>query len=413
MGFRFVHAADIHLDSPLLRLDEYPGAPVEEIRAASRKALAGLVDLTIDREADFLVIAGDLFDSDWRDCNTGLYFVSEMKRLRDAGIRAYIALGNHDAANKMVLSLPWPDYVHFFDHRKPERVAVPDCEATLYSQSFRERHVDEDMTARWPFGDPGRFNIGVLHTSASGASGHEKYAPCSLDSLGSRRYQYWALGHVHTRKQLSTAPWVVFPGNIQGRSVRECGARGCYLVDVDDAGNVELGFEPLDVVRWEVLPIPLGPETSPGDLEDLAEAAIGRAAATAGGRSLAVRIRFEGHGRAWKHAKADVPGLLHRIRIASQDAPVPVHVEKLEVVPVAEARADEPEAGPVAELRALVREFAADETLIAELAREFDDLKTRVQGAIPPGEDAIDPQDRALLLDALASVEPLLEESAE
>jgi hypothetical protein len=42
----------------------------------------------------------------------------------------------------------------------------------------------EDMTANFPMGDPGVFNIGVLHTSASGAPGHEMYAPCSLDSLG-------------------------------------------------------------------------------------------------------------------------------------------------------------------------------------------------------------------------------------
>jgi DNA repair protein SbcD/Mre11 len=408
MGFRFIHAADIHLDSPLLRLDEYPGAPVDEIRAASRKALAALVDLTIEREANFLVIAGDLFDSEWRDCNTGLYFISEMKRLRDAGIRAYIALGNHDAANKMLLSLPWPDHVHFFD-KKPQQVAVPGCEATLYSQSFRERHIDEDMTAKWPLGDPGRFNIGVLHTSASGAPGHEKYAPCSLDSLRSRRYQYWALGHVHTRRELSTEPWIVFPGNIQGRSVRECGSRGCYVVDVDDAGRVNLTFAPLDVVRWEILRVPLGPDTAPADLDTLAEAAIDHAAICADGRSLAVRIRFEGNGRAWNRAKADMPGLRQRLRMVSQEAAVPMHVEKLEVVPVAAERVEELEAGPLAELRALVREFSTDESLIAELAHEFEELKTRMQGAIPSGEDAVDPQDRALLLDALAAVEPLLE----
>jgi len=254
MAFRFVHAADIHLDSPLLSLDDYPGAPLEEIRLATRKALGKLVDFSIESEAAFVVIAGDLFDGEWRDCNTGLYFISEMKRLRDAGIMAYIALGNHDAANRMTAGLPWPDHIRFFDHKRAERIPVPGCDAALYSQSFRRQHVDEDLTSSWPVGDTGTFNIGVLHTSANGAAGHELYAPCSIDSLRSRHYQYWALGHIHTRTELAREPWVVFPGNIQGRSVRECGPRGCYLVDVDDRGGASLAFEPLDTVRWEVQP---------------------------------------------------------------------------------------------------------------------------------------------------------------
>jgi DNA repair exonuclease SbcCD nuclease subunit len=409
MGFRFVHAADIHLDSPLLRLDEYPGAPVQEIRLATRKALARLVDFTMETRADFLVIAGDLFDGEWRDCNTGLYFISEMKRLKDAGIRAYVALGNHDAANRMLLSLPWPDHVHFFGHRKPERVLVPGCDAALYSQSFRERHVEEDMTANWPIGDSGVFNIGVLHTSAAGAPGHELYAPCTLDSLRSRRYQYWALGHVHTRTELSRDPWIVFPGNIQGRSVRECGTRGCYLVEVDDNGGVSLEFEPLDVVRWEVLQVALDTETAAADLDALAQAAIDRAAAEAGGRSLAVRIRFEGRGPAWNRAAADLPGLRNRIRMAAQDAPVAVHVEKVELAPAAETRVDDSEAGPLAELQGLVREVAAGGSVMDELKAEFAELKTRLQAAVPQTHDPVDPQDSALLREALASIEALLE----
>jgi DNA repair exonuclease SbcCD nuclease subunit len=272
---------------------------VEDIRLATRKALGALVDFSIESEADFVVIAGDLFDGEWRDCNTGLYFISEMKRLRDAGIKAYIELGNHDAASRMAAGLPWPDHIRFFDHKQPERIVVPGCDATLYSQSFRRPHVEEDLTSTWPIGDPGTFNIGVLHTSANGAPGHVPYAPCSLDSLRSRRYQYWALGHIHTRMELAREPWIVFSGNIQGRSVRECGPRGCYLVDVDDRGSVSLTFEPLDVVRWQVLPISVDEGAAPDNLEPLAQMAIERAAAKAEGRTLAVRLRIEGYGPAW------------------------------------------------------------------------------------------------------------------
>jgi DNA repair protein SbcD/Mre11 len=409
MAFRFVHAADIHLDSPLLSLDEYPGAPVEEIRLATRKALGKLVDFSVESEAAFVVIAGDLFDSEWRDCNTGLYFISEMKRLRDAGITVYIALGNHDAANRMTAGLPWPDHIRFFDHKRPERIPVPGCDAALYSQSFRRPHIEEDLTSTWPIGDSGTFNIGVLHTSANDAHGHELYAPCSLDSLRSRHYQYWALGHVHTRMELAHEPWVVFSGNIQGRSVRECGPRGCYLVDVDDCGGVSLSFEPLDVVRWQVLPIQLDEQTAPADLEALAQNAIERAVAEAEGRTLAVRIRLEGHGPAWNRAVGDAHGLKSRIRMLAQEAAVPVHVEKLELVPRKLKQSEESGAGPIAELRSLIRELGDDDSLIAELQSQFADLKSRLQAAVPPGQDWVDPQDPAVLRNALASIEPLLE----
>jgi len=409
MAFRFVHAADIHLDSPLLSLDEYPGAPVEEIRLATRKALGKLVDFSIESDAAFVVIAGDLFDGEWRDCNTGLYFISEMKRLRDAGIKAYIELGNHDAASRMAGGLPWPDHVRFFDYKRPERIPVPDCDAALYSQSFRRPHVEEDLTSTWPVGDPGTFNIGVLHTSASGAPGHELYAPCSLDSLRSRHYQYWALGHNHTRMELAQEPWVVFSGNIQGRSVRECGPRGCYLVDVDDHGGVRLAFEPLDVVRWQVLQLPVDQDTAPADLEALAQDAIERAVAEAEERTLAVRIRLEGYGPAWNRAAGDVPGLRSRIRMLAQEAAVPVHVEKLVLAAVAPKQREEQDAGPMAELRSLIGEFKESESLMTELQAEFADLKSKLQASLPPGQEWVDPQDLSVLREALASIEPVLE----
>ena len=306
MAFRFIHAADIHLDSPLLSLDEYPGAPVEEIRLATRKALGKLVDFSIESGAAFVVIAGDLFDGEWRDCNTGLYFIAEMKRLRDAGIKSYIALGNHDAANRMTTGLPWPEHIRFFDHKQAERIPVPGCDAALYGQSFHRRHVEEDLTSTWPIGDSGTFNIGVLHTSANGAPGHEVYAPCSLDSLRSRHYQYWALGHIHTRTELAREPWVVFPGNIQGRSVRECGPKGALLVDVTD-GHVSGVPRRLlvDRARWTSLTVDLsGTENEPDALRAISNV-FRDAAAEADGRLLAARVKVIGRTSLHRRLKAD------------------------------------------------------------------------------------------------------------
>jgi len=80
--FRFIHAADIHLDSPLRGLDRYDGAPVEEIRGATRRALENLVDVCLAERVAFLLIAGDIYDGDWKDYNTGLFFHRQMSRLR-------------------------------------------------------------------------------------------------------------------------------------------------------------------------------------------------------------------------------------------------------------------------------------------------------------------------------------------
>jgi DNA repair exonuclease SbcCD nuclease subunit len=410
LSFRFLHAADIHLDSPLLSLEEYPGAPVEEIRFATRKALANLVDLAIETQVAFVIIAGDLFDGEWRDCNTGLHFVSQMKRLRSAAIPAYVSLGNHDAANRMTVALPWGENVHFFDYRKPERLRVPGCDAALVGQSFRNAHISEDLTASFPHGDSGLFNIGVLHTSCAGAPGHEPYAPCSLDALRSRRYEYWALGHIHARTELSKEPTIVFSGNTQGRSVRECGPRGCYLVEVDDGGGVSLRFEALDVVRWEVLRIATNGERSPADLESLIERAVQTATSEADGRTLAVRLEVEGCGPAWDRVAADLTTWTARLRALTQsDMPVPVHLEKVVLVPKApDGPPPELDAGPAGEVRALIQELARDPALLSELRAGFAELKTKLDGVVELGDECPDPQDDTVLLSALQTIEPLL-----
>jgi DNA repair exonuclease SbcCD nuclease subunit len=235
------------------------------------------------------------------------------------------------------------------------------------------------------------------------------YAPCSIEGLLSRQYQYWALGHVHTPAELAHDPWVVFSGNIQGRSVRECGPRGCYLVDVDDRGGVTLGFEPLDVVRWEVLRLSAGDDTTVDDLEEMAQRAIGRAAAEAGDRTLALRFEFEGHGPAWSRVAADIAGWRARLRALAGDASVPVHVEKLELIPQRAAPAAPAiEAGPAGELRALVNRFLDDPALLEELRQTFGELKTRLETVVRVGEECVDPQDPDLLRKSLYSIEPLL-----
>jgi len=248
--FKFIHAADIHLDSPLRGIERYEGAPVDAIRNATRAALTNLVDLAIETKVGFVLLAGDLYDGDWKDLNTGAFFIREMYRLREARIPVFLIAGNHDACNEMTKTLRLPDNVKFFSSTAPESKFIDDLDVVVHGQSFGGRRVAENLSARYPEAIPGFFNIGLLHTSAMGFPEHDPYAPCSVDELRAKGYQYWALGHVHQRTVLSNDPPILFPGNIQGRHIRETGVKGCTLVHVEN-GEVTVCEEcPLDVLRW-------------------------------------------------------------------------------------------------------------------------------------------------------------------
>lgn len=248
--FSFIHAADIHLDSALHGLERYEGAPVDEIRSATRRAFDNLIDLAIDEEVAFVSLAGDLYDGDWKDYNTGLYFVNRMNRLHVGGIRVFIVAGNHDAASQITKHLRLPDNVTLFSTKQPEQVVLEDLGVAIYGQGFPTRAVIDDITQAYPQGDPHLFNIGLLHTCLDGKPGHEPYAPCTVDGLRSKGYQYWALGHVHKREVISEDPWIVFPGNIQGRHARELDPKGCTLVTVEEGEVVNVEHRDLDVFRW-------------------------------------------------------------------------------------------------------------------------------------------------------------------
>lgn len=249
---RFIHAADIHLDSPLRGLSAYPDAPAQRLRSATREAFANLVTVAVDEAVDFMVIAGDLYDGDWKDHNTGLYFVREMGRLRRAGIPVYLLYGNHDAQSELTKRLQMPDNVYVFGAAKPETFRNDELRVALHGQSFKHAATMDNLAMAYPDPVPGYFNIGVLHTALQGNAAHAPYAPCSLDELHAFGYDYWALGHVHDYTVWRGASTVVFPGNIQGRHVRETGARGAVLASREEGAELNLERRYVDVLRWHV-----------------------------------------------------------------------------------------------------------------------------------------------------------------
>jgi DNA repair exonuclease SbcCD nuclease subunit len=293
--FRFIHAADPHLDSPLQGLEAHEGAPVDLLRGATRRAFENLVQLAITEAVDALVIAGDVYDGDWKDYNTGLFFRSQMVRLFDKRIPVYLISGNHDAASVISKKLSLPENVHVFSTRTAESMDVTGHPVVIHGRGFPNRAVPENLVKDYPAAIPGKFNLGLLHTSLTGRPGHDTYAPCSEADLREKGYGYWALGHIHQPEVISEEPWIVFAGNGQGRHARETGARGCRLVTVNDSLVVESAdWHTLDVVRWQELNVDLtGIENDPDALGRVSEA-MDAAVIAAEGRLVAARIVIAG-----------------------------------------------------------------------------------------------------------------------
>ena len=207
---KFLHAADLHLDSPLRGLARYEGAPLEQIRGATRQAFDQLIDLAISERVDFVLLAGDLYDGDWKDYNTGLYFINCMVKLKQAGIEVFMISGNHDASSQLSKSLRLPDNTHLFSPRKAETICMDALEVAIHGQSFIKGKITKDLSANYPQAKAGYFNISLLHTSLNGRQGHDTYAPCTLEGLKQKQYHYWALGMCISARYLAKSRGLCF-----------------------------------------------------------------------------------------------------------------------------------------------------------------------------------------------------------
>ena len=294
-SFRFLHTADIHLDSPLKGLAGQEGSAADRIRTATREAFESLVGLALHEEIAFVIIAGDLYDGDWRDYQTGLFFIRQMGRLAAAGVPVFLLYGNHDAESQITRRLVLPENVSAFPSRKPETFQLKELGVALHGQSYRQRDIADNLATAYPEPVAGLFNIGVLHTGLGGMGGHANYAPCTLDDLVNKGYDYWALGHVHQTAVLHERPHIIFPGNLQGRHIRETGPKGAYLLSVEDGDLVEATSIASDVVRWAELTVPLDGCTRITEAVDRVREVIEYAVTQdADGRLLACRVELTG-----------------------------------------------------------------------------------------------------------------------
>lgn len=299
--FKFLHCADLHLDSPLRGLSARPDAPVDDIRSATRRALENLVNVCIQENIRFVVIAGDVYDGDWQDYNTGLFFNACMARLNDANIPVYLISGNHDAASNITRRLVPPPNVKQFSVKRPETCIMEELKVAIHGQGFKNREVLENLLPLYPDPLSGYLNIGILHTSVQGQVGHEPYAPCRVNELEQKGYDYWALGHVHQRQVLKEGPYIVYPGNIQGRHIRETGNKGCTIVTVNNGVISSVVHQDLDVLRWAMCSVDLTGVSTDLDYVNRIVSALETCVENNPGYPLAVRVLLRGqtdlHGR--------------------------------------------------------------------------------------------------------------------
>ncbi len=335
-SFRFVHAADLHIDSPFAGVGDADNRVATRLREATYEAFQNLVDLCINQNADFLVIAGDVYNGADRSVRAQLRFRDGLSKLAEAGIQSFVVHGNHDPLDGWQSSISWPEGVHIFGVTPEWKNFEKNGEfvAAVQGMSYPTREVTDNLAVQFNPPESGKiFAIGLLHANVGANSVHSNYAPCTVEDLSKLGIDYWALGHVHTRQTLKrAAPVIAYPGNTQGRHPNETGARGALVVDVDSSGVSRGEFVPLDVVRWDRAEVDISNIETIDSLDSAIQQATDNLSAQAEERDVVCRLNIVGRGPLHEQLAAGdaVDDLLDSVRSAWSSGGSPwVWVERI------------------------------------------------------------------------------------
>ncbi|GGM25567.1 DNA repair exonuclease [Paraliobacillus quinghaiensis] len=265
----FIHCADLHLDSPFTGLNHLPDRIFQEIKKSTFKALDNLIDVAIKKKVDFILMVGDVFDQTNQSVYAQMQFLKACETLHHAGIAVYLSFGNHDYLQRSLLQFKFPENVHIFTDDTVGSFIFEKNQkqlATIYGFSYLERAVHKNKTEEYQKVSNTPYHIGMLHGSVKQQTDHDVYAPFQVSELDNKGFDYWALGHIHKRQQLKQAPPIVYSGNIQGRSKKETGEKGCYYVEMD-GNSVDLTFCPLQTIRFETITLDVNQCTTIQQLE--------------------------------------------------------------------------------------------------------------------------------------------------
>jgi len=300
LALKFVHAADLHLDSPFAGLRETDNDIADFLQNATFAAFDNVIKLCIEREVDFLLVAGDVYDGADRSLRAQLAFRDGLRKLAKVGIHSYVVHGNHDSLDGWASSLEWPDEAYIFGGTNVESVPFERngaVRAIIHGISFSRRDIRTNLARKFKASDSKAVQIGLLHCNVGSNTGHEPYAPCEIDDLAASHMDYWALGHVHSKNVLlEENPTVAYPGNTQGRHINEAGPRGCLYVQISDTKEVQTQFIPIDSVRWTRESVHIEHLDSDERLLNDLESRVERIQSKAEGRPSVCRLTLCGRG---------------------------------------------------------------------------------------------------------------------
>jgi DNA repair exonuclease SbcCD nuclease subunit len=376
MAFRFVHTADIHLDSPLATLALRDPELAELIGGATRKAFVAVIDLCLSEQVDALLIAGDLYDGEQTSMKTARFLADQLRRLDKAGIATFLIRGNHDAESRITRELTLPDSVKVFAGRT-EAVSLGrgGLEVAVHGVSFAQKHAPENLLPKFRPPVPGSVNIGMLHTSLGGSPAHGLYAPCALGDLHGAGFDYWALGHIHQRFEERGRAAIVMPGNPQGRDINEAGPKSATLVAIADDRIIKIEQRLTSVAQFERVPIDLAGVDDRREALARIEKGLLTARTAAPSEHLVARLTLTGATPlAWR-LRSDADMLAEESRAVSA-AIGKTWIDKIELNCVApHANESATLSDPVAELRALmeteVAQSKAFQDALSEIAEEL------------------------------------------
>lgn len=292
---KFIHTADLHLDTPFKGLSSWNSELSKKLKDATFRSFKTIIDQCIGRKVDFLIISGDVFDNENKSLAARLRFEAELKRLAQKGINAYISCGNHDPFDEDRIS-EMPDKVYYFNPHTCEYKTFSRGDepvADIHGISFGEAKVKNNLAKKFRLAEkPSPLSIAVLHGCIGSPGKHEAYAPFSFEDISGKGFDYWALGHIHKSSVVNRAnPAVVYPGNPQGRDFGETGEKGCYCVTISEGRDPQLEFIPVHTVRFEDIEIDL---TGIGTLDDMQSEITDRISAIGERINIILRITLKG-----------------------------------------------------------------------------------------------------------------------
>lgn len=252
--FKFIHCADLHLDSPFQGLAIKEPSLADKFKHATNGSFVKIIDLCLAEGVDFLTIGGDTFDGADRSLKAQILLRDQFRRLQNANIPVIIVAGNHDPLSDWVEEITFPENVHLLSGDSVESVPIKkdgNTITSIYGISYKDREVQENLSLKYKVENKETFSIAMLHANVGSRKEHELYSPCTVNDLKSRDMDMWLLGHIHVPEVICKAPFMLYPGNIQGRHIRESGPRGCFLVKVSVEGKVSHKFKPVQSIVWK------------------------------------------------------------------------------------------------------------------------------------------------------------------